>query len=211
MKKIYDNKKLIILISCIVILIVFLLSFINKEENNEEEISLNIITKTNETTTKENKSFYVDVKGYVNNPGVYEFKNTDRVIDAIKVAGGLKKNAYTDNINLSKKLTSEMVIYIYSENDIKKNENLSCDSICDVEVIEVNNCVESNKKEGNLVDINTASLDELLTLTGIGESKAKSIIEYRESNGIFKNIEDIKNVTGIGEALFDKIKDKIKI
>ena len=103
MKKIYENKKIIILISCIIILIVFLLSFINKEEKNKEEISLNTITKTIETTKKEEKAiYYVDIKGYVNNPNVYEVKDNYTIQDIINLAGGLKKKAYTNNINLSK-------------------------------------------------------------------------------------------------------------
>ena len=217
MKKNFNNKKLIILISSIVILIVALLSFINKEDNNEEKISLNTITKTNETTIKENESFYVDVKGSVKKPGVYNFRENDRVIDAINLAGGLKKDADTSNINLSKKLTNEMVIYVYSKKEIKSKDTLSCNNICNVEVIEVNNCIELDNSENdlnnsiNLVNIYTASLEELLTLSGIGESKAKSIIEYRNSNGNFNSIEDLKNVSGIGDALFEKIKDKITV
>lgn len=215
MKKNFNNKKSIILISCIVILIVALLSFINKEDNNEEKISLNTITKTNETTIKENESFYVDVKGSVKKPGVYNFRENDRIIDAINLAGGLKKDADTSNINLSKKLTNEMVIYVYSKKEIKSKDTLSCSNICNVEVIEVNNCIELDNSDlnnsTNLVNINTASLEELLTLSGIGESKAKSIIEYRNSNGNFNSIEDLKSVSGIGDALFEKIKDKITV
>lgn len=213
MKKIYENKKLIIILSSIVILIVILISFINKEENNEEEINFNTITKTNETTTKENVSFYVDVKGSVKNPGVYEFNENDRVIDAIELAGGLTKNANTSNINLSQKLTSEMVIYVYSNSEIKNNNNkLSCDTICETNIIEVNNCITNDNNSNNsLININTATISDLTTISGIGESKAKNIIDYREKNGKFKSIEDLKNISGIGEALFEKIKDKITI
>ena len=103
-----------------------------------------------------------------------------------------------------------MVIYVYSNKEINNNDNLSCNNICEVEVIEVNNCVEKNSIDNNnLININKATLKELLTLTGIGESKAQSIIEYRNANGEFKDINELKNVSGIGEALFDKIKDKI--
>jgi len=210
MKKIYDNKILIIIISCIVLLVVFLFSFINYKDRNIDKISLNTITKTDEVTTKISELFYVDVKGNVKNPGVYKFEENERVKDAIEKAGGLTKNANTDNINLSQKLFNEMVIYVYSNNEIKNGNNkLDCSTICETKVIEVNNCINTNKKD--LININTASLEELQTLTGIGESKAKSIIEYREEYGNFKSIEDLKNISGIGESLFNNIKDKITI
>ena len=217
MKKIFGNKKLIIIIigGIVFLILSLVLYLVNENEKTEEDIALNI-TSENITTKQEVKeSFYVDIKGNVNSPGVYEFKDNDRVIDAINKAGGLSKNADTSNINLSKKLSSEMVIYVYSKNDLKNKDSLSCNNICNVEVIEVNNCIEKTTnnatEKNNLVNINTANLEDLLTLSGIGESKAKSIIEYRNSNGLFKSIEDIKNVTGIGDALFLKIKDKIKV
>ena len=102
-----------------------------------------------------------------------------------------------------------MVIYISNNNEIKNNNNkISCDTKCKVEVIEVNNCVDENNKD-NKININTATVEDFTNLNGIGESKAKSIIQYRETNGDFKSIEDIKNISGIGESLFNKIKDNI--
>ena len=215
MKKICDNKKVILIIGGIVFLILVLILYLFNELESHDDIVLNITTEKITTKKEIQECFYVDVKGNVKNPGVYEFKENDRVIDAIDKAGGLSKNADTSNINLSKKLTSEMVIYVYSKNDIKNKDSLSCSNICNTEVIEINNCIEKTSNvinsTNNLVNINTASIEQLLTLTGIGESKAKSIIEYRETNGLFKNIEDVKNVSGIGDALFNKIKDKITV
>ena len=133
-------------------------------------------------------------------------------MDAINLAGGLKKDANTSNINLSKKLESEMVIYVYSNEEIKNSKNnLSCDATCSTEIIEVNNCIEKTdtKNKSSLVNINTATIEELQTLDGIGESKAKSIINHRNEFGNFNSIEDIKNVSGIGDSLFVQIKDKI--
>ena len=216
MKKIFDNKKLILIIGGIVILILSLVLYLvydNKEI--EDDIALNLTTENITTKNEKKESFYVDVKGSVKKPGVYEFKENDRVIDAIKMAGGLKKNANTDNINLSEKLKGEMVIYVYSDSEVKKGTKaLSCDTICQTKVIEVNNCVPdvTTKVINNeLININTASITELQTLTGIGESKAKNIIDYRETNGSFKKVEEIKNISGIGDALFEKIKDKITV
>jgi len=209
MKELLENKKIIILIIGLIICLIGVLIFY-AFNNNEVEVKELSITTKKEVVKVDN--FFVDIKGNVNNPGVYEFTSGDRVIDAIEVAGGLTKNANTNNINLSKKLTSEMVIYVYSNKEVKNNDNLSCNNICDVEIIEVNNCIEKNNVENtNLININKASLEELLTLTGIGESKAKSIIEYRDTNGNFKDINELKNVSGIGDALFEKIKDKISV
>lgn len=216
MKKIFDNKKLILIIGGIVLLIFSLVLYIaNNKKEIENDISLNITTESITTKQEVKEKQFVDIKGSVKKPGVYQFEENDRVIDAINLAGGLTKNANTDNINLSEKLKSEMVIYVYSDSEIKKGNNkLTCNTICEPKVIEVNNCIEitTNKtNENDKININTASLEELQSLTGIGESKAKNIIEYRTSNGIFNSIEEIKNISGIGEALFEKIKDKITI
>ena len=101
-----------------------------------------------------------------------------------------------------------------NNNEIKNgSNNVSCDTKCKTEVIEVNNCVEEKNKEEskNKVNINTAGVEEFTTLSGIGEAKAKSIIEYRNSKDNFKSIDDIKSISGIGEALFNKIKDNITV
>ena len=180
-----------------------------------------------------NVSFYVDVKGAVKKPGVYEFNDGDKVIDAIKKAGGLAKNGITSNINLSQKLKSEMVIYIFTKNEIttKTVVSNSVASInntpCKCETIEVNNCTTKDdvviKSDSNAtndsdnisisskININTATVEELSKLSGIGSSKAEDIIKYRTENGSFKTIDDIKNVSGLGEALFGKIKDSITV
>lgn len=204
-----DKRKIIILL-IIMILIGGLILFIKLDEK-ENTSSLVVLTTKQSTTNL--KEFYVDVKGSVKKPGVYKFRENDRVIDAIETAGGLKKNANTNNINLSKKLESEMVIYVYNEKENDSN-NMSCSNICNIEVIEVNNCIENNNitsKNEDLININTASLEELQTLSGIGESKAKNIIEYRSTNGQFKSIEELKNISGIGDSLFEKIKDNITV
>ena len=176
----------------------------------------------------------VDIKGYIKTPGVYEMDSNSRVIDVINKAGGLKEEANTEYINLSKKIVDEMIIIIYSNNDIEKfketekeiiyieyecvcpyNKNDAC--INEEDIVNTNG-VKTNKKEetsteikDELVSINTGTLDELMTLSGIGESKAQAIIEYREKNGKFEKLEDIMNVSGIGESAYSKIKDNIKL
>jgi competence protein ComEA len=156
-------------------------------------------------------SFFVDVKGAVKQPGVYEFLEGDKVIDAIKQAGGLTSNAYTSNINLSKKLSNEMVVYVFKKSEIT-TPTTTANNPCNCETIQVDNCI--NKEENtssSKVNINTADVNILSTLSGIGEAKAKAIIDYRTQNGLFKTIEDIKNVSGLGDSLFAKIKDSITV
>lgn len=213
--KIFDfNKIKYIILMLIVLLIGLIIYFIKMNDKQAYEDTLTFNETTNITTSEVFEKNYIDIKGSVKNPGVYEFKKNDRVIDAINMAGGLLKNANTSNINLSQKLVSEMVIYVMNNSEIKNGSKvISCDTKCKTEVIEVNNCVEEKKLETskNKININTATVEDFTSLSGIGKAKAKSIVEYRNSNGNFKSIEDIKNISGIGEALFNKIKDNIEV
>lgn len=193
------------------VLIVIILTFLSYTFFDFEEYEY--IADEVKTTEEVVENFYVDVKGAVKNPGVYQFKSGDRVFQAIEIAGGLTKNGSTSNINLSQKLTGEMVVYVYTNAEIKNGaKSISCETKCQCESIEVNNCYQQEESINNdKVNINTANLDTLLTLSGIGEAKAKTIINYRSENGDFKQIEDLINVSGIGQTLFDKIKDHITI
>ncbi len=209
-----NYKKYFILIGCFIILGVFLYLYLDdeKEENYNKEVLIADITTTTEKVIT-NKIF-VDIKGAVNKPGVYEFQYGDKVIDAIKKAEGLTKNAVTSNINLSKKLVNEMVIYVFNKKEI--TTMVTTNKIaCNCETIEVNNCIDKNNisdnNSNNKININTATLDELLTLKGIGQSKAEAIIKYREENGNFNTIEDIQKVSGLGGTIYSKIKDYITV
>lgn len=181
--------------------------------------------KINITTEKvKQKTVKVDIKGYVANPNVYEVEENSRVIDVINIAGGLIEGANTELINLSQKVKDEMTIIIYSNVQINDYRN----SKKEIVYVEVEKCPDKindaciNKQENSSketktdeigtnekISINSADEIELTKISGIGESKAKDIIEYRKTNGPFKQIDDIKNVKGIGEALFEKIKDNI--
>lgn len=181
-------------------------------ESNE----LELVDLTTTTSEEGKKSIFIDIKGAVKKPGVYETDENSKVIDAITLAGGLKSNADTSNINLSQHLKDEMVIYIFTENELKKSdEKIACDTTCKTEVIEVNNCTEktssvNNEKNDKLININTASKEELMSLSGIGEAKADAIIAYRNEKQ-FATIEDIMEVSGIGESVFATIKDSITV
>lgn len=208
------------------------LAKINDSLNEKKEVTFSTVKKENK------KNIYVDVKGEVLTPGVYNFDDGKRVIDAIEKAGGVTSKADTSVNNLGKKLTDEMVIIVYSKKQVKKlgtivsqktkviedcNNNVGKDNGClkesDITEKSTTDKSSSNKssnskssktKVNGKVSINTASKEELMTLTGIGESKANNIIEYR-SKTKFKTIEDLKNVKGIGDSIFEKIKDNIEL
>ena len=168
----------------------------------------------------------VDVKGAVKKPGVYELTDGAIVNDAIIASGGVTSSGVTSNINLSKKLKDEMVVYVFTKKEItaSKSENkVVCDvPKCTCEQVVVNKEIEATNVDTNKqtteetqnttkISINTDSIEELMKLTGIGEAKAKAIIEYRKANGNFMAIEDIKKVSGISETIYSKIKDYITV
>ena len=188
-----------------------------KSNNDDIETSNAILDNSNEISYD---SVKVDIKGEVKKPGVYELNSNNRISDVIKLAGGLTPNADTSVTNLSKRVVDEMVIIIYSKkevqsfSDTKKTDETKLDKCKNNEKLINNSCVSSDttvSSKSSLININTASIEELMSLSGIGESKAKSIVEYRTSNGKFLKIEDIMNVTGIGESIFEKIKSNITI
>jgi len=188
--------------------------FKEQEEEKKEEIPVQDIEKEEEKNDTNIKKVVVDIKGMIANPGVYEVEETLRVNDVITIAGGLLEGADTSLINLAKIVEDEMIIIVYSSEQVKeKYKEEIC--VCDCPLIEndacINNEKEESEEENSIVNINTATIEELMKINGIGESKAQSIISYREEHGPFKNIEEIKNVEGIGEALFEKIKEYIKI
>lgn len=194
---------------------------IYKNKDKEEKNELLIKKKDNikEETKNESKVLYqVDIKGEVQNPGIYSLEASSRIIDVINKAGGLKENANTSVINLSKKIIDEMVIIVYSNDQVanfketKEEENIIIDKCIEGENGNLKNdaCIEKeDTKVSGKISINNATKEELMTLPGIGESKADSIIKYREENGNFETIEDITKVSGIGENLFAQIKENI--
>ena len=204
----------------------------SKEDLEEPEIIEEPIETIaqNQEEIIEPKDIKVDIKGEINNPGVYKLKEGDRVSDVIKISGGLTENADTSLINLSKNLKDEMVIIIYNKYEIEKikqeesspktitqyiEKECSCpDTINEACIKPKEEKEEKTSKEqskNNKISINTGSLEELETLPGIGESKAQAIIKYREENGSFKTLEEITNIKGIGTSIFEKFKDYITL
>ena len=173
-------------------------------EEKEEDIGDDIISNGNKVV--------VDIKGMVVNPGVYEVDSFCRVNDVIMLAGGLQDGADTSLINLAKIVEDEMTIIIYSKEEILEKYK---EEICICECPEITNdaCINinTNSELEKVVNINSATKEDLMTIPGIGESKAEGIIKYREENGKFSNIEEIKNVSGIGDSLFEEIKKLITV
>ena len=205
------SKRIILLLVIIVILVSYYLIYkiklndsINDDNKNEDVIAYVDNTSEVVSSDESKNNFYVDVKGEVKNPGVYFVSDGMLVIDAINLAGGLTKKACTDDINLSMKLTKEMVIYINNKNNFTTTTKAT--ELNDVKITSKSSAKESN----GLVNINTASKEELMSINGIGESKANSIVEYRKENK-FNTIEDIKNVSGIGDKFFEQIKNYITV
>ena len=211
------ENKVGIVISIVSIFISFII-VISSKDTKECNCPL---CKMEEDKSNMSKLIKVDVKGAVKEPKVYILEEDATVEDAINMAGGVRDGGITSNINLSKRLKDEMVVYVFTQEEIDK-KNLSNEVVCEVpkcecETIDVSGDTAIKKsnteKSSNngLVSINDASLEDLMTLDGIGNAKALAIIEYRNTNGPFKTIEEIKNVSGIGDALFEKIKNKIKV
>lgn len=182
-------KKGLAVVLIIAIIVMTLIGI--KLSRKEKEI---IFTKDSFETDIEIEStelyIVIDIDGAVKNPGVYELMDGGRVNDAIVMAGGLKDKAYTRNLNKARKLIDGEKIYIPYENE---------------EVDYVEKDLSSSK-----ININTASKDLLMSLTGIGEVYAERIIEYRNAK-IFSSIEELKNIEGIGDKTFEKFKDNITV
>lgn len=157
-------------------------------------ISSENLESTSEVT--ENKSIFIDIKGQVKNPGLYEMTREERVNDAIQKAGGLLADADTSSVNLSQKLKDQMIIVVEKKGERKSSNSAGLTTA-------------TNSKK--VININLATKEELMQISGVGETRAQAIIDYRENKGDFKKIEDIRKVKGIGKASFEKIKDQIEV
>ncbi|MCI8575623.1 MAG: hypothetical protein HFI09_04050 [Bacilli bacterium] len=202
---------------------VFVLAKETKEDTNllsdvgfeEKEVIDEVPPEEDEEPVKiENTNrIKVDVKGAIKNPKVYEVVEGTRIFELIELAGGTTKNASTKNINLSKKVQDEMVIYIYTEEEYQKKTTCSIKNDYSGEITEEianKESVITENAENTLItkiNLNTATKEILMNIPNIGEKKAESIIEYRTEKGQFSKIEELKEISGIGESIYEKIKD----
>lgn len=205
-----DDKRKDKIIMGLIIVVVALFAN-NYVKNNEDdllgsEISLldtssDALSPADEDENVEINEMKVYISGEISKEGVYEFEDGDRLDDLIKKAGGLTENANAKDLNLAMKLEDEMKIYIPSICEI------SSDDTADTIPIISSDSKDSSKDK---ININKASKEELMSLPNIGDKRADSILEYRESN-TFETIEDIKNVNGIGEKFYQSLKDLITV
>lgn len=196
-----NNKKIIIYILVGIVLILGTIKVIDiYYQNNNEDITIQNVLKTEDEPEQiEPETIKVYVTGEVKNQGVVELEQGSRIVDAIEKAGGQTEEANLKNVNLAYELEDGQKIYIPNKSEQNTTETTD-DGITGAET-----------KSNDTININKANEQELQELNGIGESLAASIIKYREDNGKFKTIEDLKNVPGIGESKFSNIKERIKV
>lgn len=209
MENLTKNQRIIIFIIIIIISIGMLYFIYSKNQikettNIEDEILISNSTEKEESEKQE--QVVIHITGSVKKTGIVKLKEGSRIEDAIEAAGGLTENADITNVNLAYVLDDGIKIKIPSVTDEDIEDEVISENIGE-NIVEENN--ETSK--GNIVNINKATESELQELPGIGSSLASKIIEYRNQNGKFNNIEDIKNVNGIGESKYSSIKDLIKV
>lgn len=172
----------------------------NSSLNPQEKIPNENVTTTVseiESVQQVSKIMMADIKGAVNSPGVYKVETGERVIDLVEKAGGLTEDADHSQVNFAMYVEDQMVVYI---------PKIGEESEISPGITQPVTTTDSSK-----MNINKAGVDELDELPGIGPAKAETIIEYRDTNGPFKTIEDLKSISGIGEKTFDKLKDLITV
>ena len=193
-------KSIILAFVCSLVLIIGALFYFNQNKT-EDYSGVSFSNISNETNNKDEKAenrhdekIFVDVKGAVKHPGVFETTKDKRVKDLIEEAGGLLEDADTSTLNLSQKVKDQMVIYVLKHGEKPKQISDS-----------------SSSSNTDVININTANKEQLMKISGVGKTKAEAIIAHREKNGDFKKKEDITKVRGIGKSTFEKIKDKIEV
>ena len=194
-------KSIILAFVCSLVLIIGGLFYFNQNKTEDysgvsfSNISNEINNKDEKAEDKHDEKIFVDVKGAVKHPGVFETTKDKRVKDLIEEAGGLLDDADTSTLNLSQKVKDQMVIYVLKHGEKPKQMSDGGSSSSNTDVI----------------NINTANKEQLMKISGVGKTKAEAIIAHREKNGDFKKKEDITKVRGIGKSTFEKIKDKIEV
>lgn len=206
----FSNKVLLIFLILNIILVLTIIYIILIKQNNsvfgngEESFVDNNIAIVNTTNIiQEDTKIKIHITGEVKNSGLYELEEESRISDAIQKAGGITAEADLTKVNLAYPLSDGQKIIIPSIKQENNGNYITEDS--------GENIIEETNTQNTKININTATISELTTLPGIGESTAEKIKNYREENGKFKNIEDLKNVSGIGESKYNQLKDYIKV
>lgn len=190
----------------LITLLVGIYLMVNKEPRVDttmwEETSLTTTAEVATDATKERAEtmIYVDIKGAVKVPGIYQLKNQQRIWDALALAGGVSEEADTTQVNYAQKVKDQMIIYVP-----KKGEPVPQS----LETLQESAPAQQNQEEK--INLNTATEAELQTISGIGAKKAQEIIRFRDEQGPFKTVEELKNVSGIGEKTVERLKDMLTV
>jgi competence protein ComEA len=203
----FSNQEKITIILLLIVIIVGVGIVLNKNINKEDNFIINRASDISENKPAiqiEIPPVIIHIAGAVKNPGVYQLKSTDRIVDAVKIAGGAIEEANLDSINLASLLKDGQKIIVpyktYSETGEEINTNI---------YNYVESVYSSSVSTSAKININTANANMLQTLPGIGPVLSERIIEYRNQNGLFGMIDDIKDVSGIAEKKYEGIKDLI--
>lgn len=202
-----SNQEKITIIFLLIVIIIGIGIILYKNFNNEDNLAINSPSNFSENNIAEKievPSVIIHISGAVKNPGVYQLKSTDRVVDAVKIAGGITERANPDAINLAALLKDGQKIIIPYK--ISNQVTVESDKNISKNIEEV---YSSSSSPSDQININTADDNTLQSLPGIGPVLSKKIIDYRNQNGLFEVIDDIKDVSGIGEKKFEGIKDLI--
>ncbi|WP_394404890.1 helix-hairpin-helix domain-containing protein [Streptococcus sp. 20-1249] len=194
---------------CVALLVAIVILFSQSAQSQEqvalvpkiETIASSSSANQEKEAVEETLEIIVDVKGAVAKPGLYQLKSGARVNDAVQAAGGFASNADQKSVNLAQKVSDEAVVYVATG-----EENRSVVSQQDV-----TNGAQSSSSGFNLVNLNTATEADLQTVTGIGAKRAADIIAYREANGSFKSVDDLNNVSGIGDKTLENIRPYVTV
>jgi len=204
---ILNKKQKIIIIVIATFMLLFIGFYIIKKANNSEYIELETqdyeVTESSSINEEiiEEQEIIIHVTGAVKNQGIVQVEEGARISDVIDIAGGITNEADLSKINLAYEVEDGQKIYVPNVNDETNIESITEEA--------GENVLEDNNSNSSKVNINTASQTELETLNGVGPSTALKIINYREENGEFEKVEDIKNVPGIGDAKFESLKESI--
>jgi len=205
----FSNQEKITIILLLIVIIVGVGIVLYKNINNQDNFIINRasdISENNPEIQIETPPVIIHIAGAVKNPGVYQLKSTDRIVDAVKIAGGATEEANLDLINLASLLKDGQKIIVPYKTYSETGEGISKNMYNNVESeYYFSSSVSNNAK----ININTADANMLQTLPGIGPVLSGRIIEYRNKNGLFGVIDDIKDVSGIAEKKYEGIKDLI--
>ena len=203
-----EYKKILSIIGGVLaVIVIILVGRVMMASSTKEKVMVtNAVntTRVEETTTMMPQNCYVDIKGEVLRPGVYEFSCESRIQEVIKKAGGFTEEADETKINLAQKITDQMQMIVPNVNSKQEGGVTEGNS----EKGNSSNMILSNAKQGK-VNINTATLEELQTIKGIGKKKAEAILQYRKEHGPFRTKEDLLEVKGIGKKALEAIESQV--